>query len=120
MKLNKRYNIIALVLSLALTLAPVFSVSAQEHDTGHGDSAAVTQTQEHGGQENAGAHAEGDGEHHGTDIGQKLPLWSVIPFAGILLSIAIFPLVAPHFWHKHFPKISAAWAIIFAVQKIYV
>ena len=52
------------------------------------------------------------GETH--DLGSELPLWSAIPFVGILLSIAVFPLVAPHFWHHHFPKISAAWALIFA------
>jgi len=39
-------------------------------------------------------------------------LWAV-PFAGILLSIAIFPLVAPNFWHHHFGKISAFWALAF-------
>ena len=39
-------------------------------------------------------------------------LWGV-PFAGVLLSIAIFPLIAPAFWHHHFGKIAAAWAILF-------
>ena len=48
-------------------------------------------------------------------LGEILPLWSTIPFAGILLSIAIFPLVAPHFWHRHYPKIAAAWALALAV-----
>lgn len=41
-------------------------------------------------------------------------LWGV-PFAGILLSIAIFPLVAPVFWHHHFGKISAAWGLAVVV-----
>lgn len=54
-------------------------------------------------------------ETHEQSLGETLPLWTVIPFVGILLSIAVFPLVAPHFWHHHFPKISAAWAVIFAV-----
>ncbi len=53
-------------------------------------------------------------------LGSRLPLWSVIPFAGILLSIAVFPLIAPHFWHKHFPKISAMWALVFAVPFVLV
>ncbi len=39
-------------------------------------------------------------------------LW-VVPFAGILLSIALFPLLAPMVWHHHFGKISAAWALAF-------
>jgi hypothetical protein len=34
------------------------------------------------------------------------PLWGV-PFAGILLSIALLPLLAPAFWHHHYGKISA-------------
>ena len=53
--------------------------------------------------------------HHGSNIGTTLPIWSIIPFAGMLLSIAIFPLVAPHFWHNHFGKVSAFWALVFAV-----
>ncbi len=65
----------------------------------------------------AAAHGEEHGEGHGGghDLGAALPLWSVIPFAGILLSIAVFPLVAPHFWHHHYPKVAAFWAIVFAV-----
>ena len=55
------------------------------------------------------------GAEDGSLLGERLPLWSAIPFVGILLSIAIFPLVAPKFWHHHFPKISAAWALIFAI-----
>jgi Na+/H+ antiporter NhaD/arsenite permease-like protein len=49
------------------------------------------------------------------DLGALLPAWSALPFAGILLSIAVFPLLAPHFWHHHFPKVSAAWALLFAI-----
>lgn len=58
-------------------------------------------------------------EHEGPDLGAILPLWSVIPFAGILLSIAVFPLVAPEFWHHHFPKVSAFWALVFAVPFVW-
>ncbi|KIG04483.1 hypothetical protein BurMR1_3771 [Burkholderia sp. MR1] len=34
-----------------------------------------------------------------------------IPFVGILLSIAVMPLVAHRLWHHHFGKIAAAWAL---------
>ncbi|MDY0742885.1 sodium:proton antiporter [Paucibacter sp. R3-3] len=44
-----------------------------------------------------------------------LGLASAIPFAGMLLSIAILPLAAPAFWHHHFGKIAAAWALAFLV-----
>ncbi|UJW83182.1 sodium:proton antiporter [Hydrogenophaga sp. SL48] len=46
------------------------------------------------------------------DGSQLSVLWGV-PFAGILLSIALVPLVAPIFWHHHFGKVSAAWALAF-------
>jgi Na+/H+ antiporter NhaD/arsenite permease-like protein len=46
------------------------------------------------------------------DGGQLSPLWGV-PFAGILLSIALFPLLAPTFWHHHYGKVAAAWALAF-------
>lgn len=41
-------------------------------------------------------------------------LWG-LPFAGILLSIALLPLLAPIFWHHHFGKIAAAWALAFVL-----
>lgn len=41
-------------------------------------------------------------------------LWS-IPFLGILLSIALFPLLAPSFWHHHFGKVSLAWSLLFLI-----
>lgn len=49
------------------------------------------------------------------NIGETLPLFSVIPFVGMLFSIALFPLLAPKFWHHHFGKISAFWAVVLAV-----
>ncbi|MEO8754143.1 MAG: sodium:proton antiporter [Casimicrobiaceae bacterium] len=42
------------------------------------------------------------------------PLW-IVPFAGILLSIAVAPVTAPAFWHHHFGKASAFWALAFLV-----
>ena len=48
--------------------------------------------------------------HGHENLGENLPLWSCIPFAGMLLSIALFPLLAPDFWHHHFGKVSAFWA----------
>src|SRR5262245_55572108 len=40
--------------------------------------------------------------------------WS-IPFAGLLLSIALLPLIAPHFWERHFGKVAAFWASMLIV-----
>ena len=49
------------------------------------------------------------------DLGAVLPAWSTLPFVGILLSIALFPLVAPHTWHRHYPKVALAWGLLLAV-----
>lgn len=46
-------------------------------------------------------------------------LWAV-PFAGILLSIAVMPLLLPFFWHHHYGKVSAAWALAFFVPFAFV
>jgi Na+/H+ antiporter NhaD/arsenite permease-like protein len=35
-----------------------------------------------------------------------------LPFAGILLSIALGPLLFAKFWHHHYGKIAAAWALV--------
>jgi len=51
-----------------------------------------------------------------TEIdGTALAGWWGLPFAGLLLSIAVLPLLAPRFWHHHFGKVSAAWALAFIV-----
>ena len=45
------------------------------------------------------------------------PLWS-IPFAGLLLSIALLPLIAHHFWEHHFGKVATFWAFALLVPCI--
>ncbi|MBQ9240132.1 MAG: sodium:proton antiporter [Duodenibacillus sp.] len=47
--------------------------------------------------------------------GSQLSLLWAVPFAGILLSIALFPLFAPHFWHHHFGKVAVFWALCCAI-----
>lgn len=58
-----------------------------------------------------------EGSNHGIE-GSNLSLLWVIPFAGILLSIALFPLFAEEFWHHHFGKISAIWAFSLLIPMI--
>jgi len=48
-----------------------------------------------------------------TSDGATLPATWGIPFIGVLLSIAVFPLIAPKLWHHHFGKIAAAWTVAF-------
>ena len=45
--------------------------------------------------------------------GASLSLAWGLPFAGILLSIALFPIFAPGVWHHHFGKITAGWTALF-------
>lgn len=45
--------------------------------------------------------------------GSTLGFWWGVPFAGLLLSIALMPLVAPIFWHHHFGKVAAGWGLLF-------
>jgi Na+/H+ antiporter NhaD/arsenite permease-like protein len=55
-----------------------------------------------------------EGEH-AEPLGLQLPLWSVIPFVGMLLSIAIFPLVKPHWWEHNLLYVAFFWALVFLV-----
>jgi len=50
----------------------------------------------------------------GHDLGSSLSVWWTLPFAGMLLSIALFPLFAPRFWHHHFPSVTAFWSLALA------
>ena len=52
--------------------------------------------------------------------GADLSILWMIPFAGILLSIAWFPLVASQVWHHHFGKVSAFWAALLIIPFILV
>ncbi|MDR1044172.1 MAG: sodium:proton antiporter [Candidatus Adiutrix sp.] len=56
------------------------------------------------------------GEHGAYHLnGSLLSGWWALPFAGMLLSIALCPLLTPKFWHHHFGKVSLAWALIFLI-----
>lgn len=52
---------------------------------------------------------------HPTMPGAQLSAVWVVPFACMLLSIAIMPLAMPHIWHHHFGKISVFWALAFLI-----
>lgn len=48
------------------------------------------------------------------DGGRMSVAWG-IPFTGILLSIALLPLLAPAFWHRHYGKVAGAWGLAFVL-----
>lgn len=54
-------------------------------------------------------------EGHPNIPGNELSAIWVIPFACMLLSIAIMPLAMPHFWEHHFGKIAVFWGLAFLI-----
>lgn len=48
-------------------------------------------------------------------VAEALPIWSIIPFAGMLLSIAIVPLVKPEWWEHNMLKAAIVWSLVFLV-----
>ena len=43
------------------------------------------------------------------------PLWMCIPFAGLLLCIAVMPLIKPAWWEKHQPWAVILWSVLFVI-----
>ena len=43
----------------------------------------------------------------------EVPLWLCIPFAGLLMCIALCPLFCPNWWEKHQPWAVAFWSVLF-------
>jgi len=88
-------------------------LAATDHQTEPGAADTALHGKDSGSQDH-----DQTGEHHGeghANLGNLLPLWSCIPFACMLLSIALCPLLMPDFWHHHFGKISALWAATLGV-----
>lgn len=48
-------------------------------------------------------------------VSATLPVWSIIPFVGMLLSIAICPLVNPHWWEKNMFHAAIGWSLVFLI-----
>jgi len=105
-------TLIAICCTLLLSAGPVTLLAQDDH--------AATESAADAHAPAADAHAAAEGHGDGHNIGTELPLWSVIPFAGILLSIALFPLLAMHFWHHNYPKVAAFWAAVFAIPFLFI
>ncbi len=85
-----------ILMILSLVMMPTITSTAQTHkDSGHKE---VHQEDTH--------HSEG--KHHG----ETPEMWSVIPFALLLLMIATGPLFYPHFWHKSYPVIAVGLGLL--------
>ena len=46
---------------------------------------------------------------------EDFSLFWLMPFIGILLSIALIPLINARFWHHHYGKVSLFWGLLFFV-----
>lgn len=66
---------------------------ADDHDHEHGDEHAAEHGDDHG-----------DHDDHGAAMARNMPIWAIIPFALLLLSIAVFPLVNHHWWDDNMNK----------------
>ena len=53
-----------------------------------------------------------------SDYHVQFGLVWILPFIGLLLSIALVPLINENFWHKNFGKISFFWALSFSIPFI--
>lgn len=50
----------------------------------------------------------------GSSEGALIPLWMLVPFVGMLLSIALLPMLASSFWEHHYRKVAVVLAIFTA------
>ena len=55
----------------------------------------------------------------GYYVEPDLNLGYIIPFVGMLMSIAVLPLVAHHFWEKNYGKIALMWAFAFYIPFLF-
>ena len=104
---------------LSLTALAIFVIFLSAGSFCHASEGAGTTVQSEHIADHADTHSPDSGSHGGehphANLGEELPLWSCIPFAFMLLSIALCPLLAPNFWHHHFGKVSFFWAVSLAV-----
>ncbi len=50
-----------------------------------------------------------------AELGSVLPLWSCVPFVGLLLCIAVFPLVKGEWWDKNKQYAVVFWSLLFVI-----
>ncbi|WP_225699032.1 sodium:proton antiporter [Fulvivirga sedimenti] len=94
------------IVFIVLNLTAISPVSALDNLPQQHDQETVVQDQFHG--------DEIEAEHHAP------PGWTVIPFVLLLLMIATGPLFYEHFWHKNYPKIAVALALLVVIYYLFV
>ena len=114
------FQLLFLIFLLTVFFVNIAAATQSKHTekpSGQASAQAADPTAHQPAHDNSTPHQKTD-SHQGSghaNLGEVLPLWSCIPFALILLSIALFPLVLPDFWHHHFGKISAFWSATLSI-----
>ncbi len=115
MKLDK-YTIVIVFFVLLILPIKVAATDGNTATDSHGEKSHYTlEVMDHPVKEDGGHSAHGH-----INLGEELPLYSCIPFACMLLSIALLPLVAGTFWHHHFGKVSAFWAASLTIPFVFI
>ncbi|NQU66615.1 MAG: sodium:proton antiporter [Candidatus Marinimicrobia bacterium] len=105
------WKVVTVIITLLVLTNLPFAAEPQHED--HSPPAKQEQVDQHAGShEDTGNHSESHAPHlNGSTVNI---LW-IIPFLGILLSIAVLPLTAPSFWHHHYGKVSLFWGSTFII-----
>ncbi len=115
----RQKKLIFAILPLLILLVIPSVILASEHSTEAVDGKAASEHSTEAVDGKAASEHSTEAAHgQHINLGEVLPLYSIIPFAGILLSIALLPLFAPEFWHHHFGKVSAFWAVAIAIPML--
>lgn len=46
----------------------------------------------------------------------QVPVWLCIPFAGLLLCIAVMPLIKAEWWEAHQPHVVLMWILLMVIR----
>jgi len=116
----------ALFFSFLLLFLSIISVKSAYADAAD-QTAEVEQTdpesqgESHSEEQQAeGEHLDDEGAHGEQAHGAAPPVWTVFPFVVLLLMIATGPLFYEHFWHKNYPIVAVALAVIVVLYYLFV
>lgn len=56
----------------------------------------------------------------GNETTTQVPVWLCIPFAGLLLCIAVMPLIKAEWWEAHQPHVVLMWILLMVIPFVVV
>jgi Na+/H+ antiporter NhaD/arsenite permease-like protein len=115
--MKKRITSYISTLYLSILLVAGYSLLPMSAHAQEPSPATVSQQQpdSHQGETSSEESVHADGVH----AVEQAPAWLVVPFVLLLLMIATGPLFYEHFWHKHYPLIAVALAVIVVLYYIF-